>query len=95
MEADLAAVFLTGCVYTWGKLRDSRLGVRTKRKKRHAHSYTALGTRDRCRLFILVILVFIRVIVISVPVFIVFVALEPDRCHIHLLGPGRYSLVQS
>jgi hypothetical protein len=45
----------------------------------------ALGARDRRRLLVLILVL----ITATIP-FIIVIALEPDRRHIDLLGPGRY-----
>jgi len=49
-----------------------------------------LGARDWRRLLVL-ILIFITITIAVIAIaFIVVIALEPDRRHIDLLGPGRY-----
>ena len=64
--------------------------MQNETEKKHAPSDMALGARDRSRLLVL-ILVFITatIAVITIP-FVIVVALEPDRRHIDLLGPGRF-----
>jgi hypothetical protein len=59
--------------------------IQNETEKKHAPSGMALGARDRRRLLVLILVL----ITATIP-FIIVIALEPDRRHIDLLGPGRY-----
>jgi hypothetical protein len=63
--------------------------IQNETEKKHAPSDMALGARDRSRLLVLILFITATIAVIAIP-FVIVVALEPDRRHIDLLGPGRY-----